>query len=475
MPFVISVDIGSTWTKALLFAVQEGACVPVGSASVPTTSWNLREGYDEVLRMLGPISEPLPIAVSSSAKGGLSVAAIGIVPELTLEAAKRAACSAGARVSRVFPYRLTTEDVRELDRIAPDIILLTGGTDGGNEEFVLANARALSGCVVPAAIVYAGNRAMVDPVRRILRGRHVVVTDNVLPDLASPRPESAREAIRRLFLERIVAGKGLDAVASAAGSDPLPTPLTVFDLFRALRPSGEARSFGCILIDLGGATTDVYSLLPSPDSSPWASLPRRGLDEPGVKRTVEGDLGLRVNAVSCIETEPEELAVEAAAAGISVEELRRWAMETRERPERLPSTDKEKAFDALLAGRCVKFSLRRHAGRLEEAWGTDGMVKYLRGRDLAGASVIVGSGGYLSAAPEAASVVTRALEAARFDEHAKPVPLPSDCRFIADRGYRIPHFANAYRVFPREAIAGVLRHFACHGGIDGHRRSALAH
>lgn len=477
---VVSVDIGSTWTKAVLFSVRDGVCVPERASSVPTTVENLRNGYDAAILGLGlecAGADRLgvaPRAVSSSAKGGLSVAAVGIVPDLTLEAARRAACSAGARVGRVFSYRLTDEDVRELDRIAPDIVLLTGGTDGGNEEIVLANARLIAGCRHRAAVLYAGNRAAACRVRTILEGRQVVVADNVLPDLSSPRPESARDAIRNLFLGTIASGKGLDAVASAAGSEPLPTPLVVFELVRALGATGELGSAGFILIDLGGATTDLYSSLPSPDSSPWAALPRRGLDEPGVKRTVEGDLGLRVSAVSCAGADPEELAAAAAAAGIPPDEPRVWAGRVRDAPETVPSDARGKALDALLACHCVKLSLRRHAGRLEEAWGADGPVRYLRGRDIAGTAVIVGSGGYLSTSPDAGPVVRTALEAAGLDERGKRVPVPAACRFVADTGYLVPHFANAARVFPREAIEGALRHVAHKGGIDGHRRSTAA-
>ena len=103
---------------------------------------------------------------SSSAKGGLAVAAIGLVPEITLEIGKIAAQSAGAKLTQVFAYQLTRSDIAALEASPPDILLFAGGTDGGNTHYVLANAEAIGRSAIDCEIVYAGNRAVADDVSR---------------------------------------------------------------------------------------------------------------------------------------------------------------------------------------------------------------------------------------------------------------------------------------------------------------------
>ncbi len=69
---------------------------------------------------------------------------IGLIPELSAEAARRAALGAGAKVIKVYSFRLSNKEMKELESSNPDILLLAGGTDGGNREVILDNARMLS-------------------------------------------------------------------------------------------------------------------------------------------------------------------------------------------------------------------------------------------------------------------------------------------------------------------------------------------
>ena len=192
----VSIDIGSTWTKGALFEVDEHDLKLEKRAATPTTVDHLARGFFEVLNeLLGADnaierirSGEVTLNYSSSAKGGLAVAALGLVPSITLESARVAAYSAGAKVTQVFSYRLTRSDIRALEENPPDILLFAGGTDGGHEEHVRTNAAMLAASSLDCSIVYAGNRAMRDEVGDILGHKDLVLVDNVLPALESPTP-----------------------------------------------------------------------------------------------------------------------------------------------------------------------------------------------------------------------------------------------------------------------------------------------
>ncbi len=227
--------------------------------------------------------------------------------------ARQAACSAGGKVVKAYAYRLTRAEVAELEALAPDIVLFTGGTDGGHEKTNLLNAEALAASALASIILYAGNAKVRDEVMDRLRGKDAVAADNVMPEVGEVRIEPAREVIRRVFLERIVDGKGLSRVVRRIGTEPKPTPLAVFDLVRTI-PEVLPDWSDLGVIDMGGATTDFYS-----NSDPVREgdgVLVRGLPEPRVKRTVEGDLGLRVSVLALTASEAAYLEARLAAEGL---------------------------------------------------------------------------------------------------------------------------------------------------------------
>ena len=121
-----------------------------------------------------------------------------------------------------------------------------------------ANAHALAGSKLDCAIIYAGNRDIQDEIQTILGHKDLTTVDNILPDLDHPNPFAARQAICDVFLSRIVKGKGLDVIVGETGEEPMPTPWTVYELVKAISDYDSAwKEF--MLIDMGGATTDVYS------------------------------------------------------------------------------------------------------------------------------------------------------------------------------------------------------------------------
>ena len=130
----VSVDIGSTWTKAALFAHEGEELTLINHVLTPTTTHHLADGFFASLNQVLNVADARPLLksgevqlkYSSSAKGGLAVAAMGLVPSITLESAKVTAHSAGAKIAQYYAYKLNRHDIQALENSPPDILLFTG-------------------------------------------------------------------------------------------------------------------------------------------------------------------------------------------------------------------------------------------------------------------------------------------------------------------------------------------------------------
>lgn len=386
----LGIDIGSTWTKGAVFVPDAEKGLRLEQLyRTPTTVDDLRRGFDACRDRLDPKRE-CELYYSSSAKGGLRIAALGVVPELTLRMAREAACSAGGKITSVTAYKLCADDVAAMLAKAPDIVLLTGGTDGGNEECVRHNLELLAKLPPELPVIYAGNKSLRDLVREKLAGRELKVVENVLPDLARPNAAPAREAIRELFLERIVSGRGLDKIVAETGCEPVPTPLAMLEFLKSFYEY-TGRKTGFAVVDMGGATTDFYSAC-ADKFEPNVMV--RGIPEPPVKRTVEGDVGMRVSARAAFEEIRDEL--EKRRGAEFVEAMEKYIDRVAAECEYLPRTPEERNFDLALAAGCCTVALRRHAGRRRQVFTTNGAVAIQTGRNLKGVTAVIGSGGFLS-------------------------------------------------------------------------------
>ena len=462
---IVSIGIGSTWTKAALFQTHGQRLGVESRAAVPTTVENLAQGFFRVLEAVTQStsaineirSRSLILRYSSSAKGGLGVAAIGLVPSLTLEAATQAAQSAGARLTHVLPYSLTRSDIARLEESPPDIILLTGGTDGGDCSHVIANARSLAASGLDCPIVYAGNRAARDEVTDILNGRRPIVADNVLPAVNELAVDSARRAIAEVFLSTIVHGKGLQTIIDTVGENPRPTPYSVLEFVRAIRefvPDWDRFA----LVDIGGATSDFYSAA-TDQSTP--AVVRRGLPEPPIKRSVEGDLGMRVSAQSTWENAQEIVSQILCQEPDSVSAAPQYLTRLSQQPSSLASSPSETRIDCALASACFVLALRRHSGRASEVYTADGPVRIHVGRDLSQVTKVIGSGGWLSR--EAHFHPQTLGESFRIDELGKSVLAPHAFEYYRDAEYLFPLLANAATVLPEEAARTGIESLELHG------------
>ena len=435
MSLALFIDFGSTYTKVRVADVDAGAIV--ASAQGPSTvTRDVNVGLDAALSRLDPALAGARFRwrlASSSAAGGLRMVTVGLVRELTAEAARQAALGAGARLVGSFAYRLTAADVAAIVALAPDILLLCGGTDGGNSTVILHNARVLAAAPLACPVVVAGNREAVDEAAALLRdgGKVVVATANVMPELNVLDIEPARAAIRDIFMHRIVQAKGIERAAARFDAVLMPTPAAVLEGAR-LAADGTQRSAGfgpLIVVDPGGATTDVHSIGAGEPDEP--GVLRHGLPEPYAKRTVEGDLGMRHNAATIVAQAGLEAI--AADAGLAVDAAQALLAAITGDVERLPASEPERRFDAALARAAIRMAVTRHAGTRDTVYTAQGPVQVQRGKDLGGFRLVVGTGGALVHAREPAALLSAVLA-----DPAEPRSLrPRDARFAVDRGYAL--------------------------------------
>jgi uncharacterized protein (TIGR01319 family) len=280
------VDIGSTFTKAALVDLATGALLC--TAQAPTTLDDVVTG---VLSATAGFAD-VPVVACSSAGGGLRLAVVGYEELISAEAGHRAALSAGARVVHVAAGVLDDAALAALRGSAPDVVLLVGGTDGGEASVLQANARVLACADWSVPVVLAGNVAVRAEVAAVLRAGGLPVTeaDNVLPDIGRLAPESARTAIRAVFLEHVIGGDKLSTDPRLRAWVRAVTPDAVLEGVAVLVGVLTSSMVSVVALDVGGATTDVYCV-PDPDAE-QATLGREAVGVPARRRTVEGDLGV---------------------------------------------------------------------------------------------------------------------------------------------------------------------------------------
>jgi uncharacterized protein (TIGR01319 family) len=396
-------DFGSTYTKVRLVDPEEGRLAGRGEA--PTSiGTDLMDGYEAALASAraavgGAAAIDHRLAVSS-AGGGLRVAAVGLVADLTAAAARQAALNAGARVEAVLSGALGEEELDRLQAARPEIVLFAGGTDGGQAELVLENARRLAERKVGGHAVVACNAEVAEEVAATLRsaGTESLVAGNVMPELGRLEVESAREAMLRVFLDHVIGGKGLSASPEFGRMVRLPTPEAVFEATRLLDD--------VVVLDVGGATTDVHSSRSAEVATPGIEDPL--LPPPLALRTVEGDLGLRSGAGGVLTADRRWIEAEAGATEASI---RQGVLSREEDPEWLPEDEPGEELEALLAIGCGTHALRRHCGTMLLARGEKGPPTLVRdGPDLREVALLLGTGGVFAHREDGERILRRVLE-----------------------------------------------------------------
>ncbi|MEV6970376.1 glutamate mutase L [Hamadaea sp. NPDC051192] len=405
---IACVDVGSTFTKAAVVDTGTGALL--ATASHPTTvESDVLRGLDAAVAATGIACDE--VRVCSSAGGGLRLAVVGYEALVTAQAGHRVGLSAGAKVVHVAAGPLDTAGLAALRSAYPDVILLVGGTDGGDAEVLTHNAGKLARSRLSAGrhrvpVVLAGNQDVRTELTTLFEdaGTPLTATENVLPKIGILEPGPARAAIREVFLRHVIGGKRLSKGPRFASLVRAATPDAVL---RGVEVLGDALGQDLLVVDVGGATCDVYSVL-TPDAE-RAHVRAEAAGTLWRSRTVEGDLGMRWSAPGVVDAavaerlipSPEELAVAAALRS--------------ERPGLVAGPDDP--LDGRIAALAATVAVRRHARS---------------GPDLRDVRLVIGSGGVLR---HNSPAFGRAVLRTALADTAGGWALPRDPAVVIDSAY----------------------------------------
>ena len=372
---ILVYDVGSTYTKAAAFALKDRRFTFLGRGQSPTTLHDVMEGArraEAAIQAQGvQFAAEMKRYSSCSAAGGLRMVALGYMPRVTAKAAKEVAMTAGARVMQVVSAEEPLSFRREvLMEINPDIILLSGGTDGGDEGCALENAEMICELHGKATVIVACNKYAQRAVAELFdkAGIGYVRVPNIMPTIHELNIKPAREAIHEQFIRQITRARGLvEFRAGLSDQAVVPTPGAVL-LASELLAKGTYEQEGAgslILVDIGGATTDIHSALPELEK---LSIEERGLIINNEKqfsyRTVEGNLGLRVSATGIPEAVGPNAVIRAMDGdyGVTPDEALRFAQHLEDHPDYIPADEREKSLERAMATCAINTALRRHAG-----------------------------------------------------------------------------------------------------------------
>lgn len=425
------IDFGSTYTKVLAVDIEKE--IVIGRAQAPTTvdtdvTIGLNSALADLFRTCGIDETQIEgCYASSSAAGGLKMAAIGLVPELTLEAARRAALGAGAKVTCSYGFEISRQIVQEIENEKCDMILLCGGTDGGDQNVIVHNAKLLAESNIRCPILVAGNRAVTGQVCDLLMeaGKRVFSAKNVLPSLDRLDVEPAQEKIREIFIDHITKAKGLDKAQALIGDFIIPTPKATLQAATLLAEGtkNEAGIGSLMIVEVGGATTNIHSVIDNLPVTYQAIF--KGLPETKVKRTVEGDLGIRYNAPTIYDHVGNNLfltKVKSLVPNLDVEDrdIETYISKISNHVGYVPENDVEFTFDIALAGCATSMAVQRHAGTVKKEWTVVGEVVVQHGKNLLKTENVIGTGGIFKYGLHPERVLRSALFSAETPWSLKP-------------------------------------------------------
>ena len=440
---VLVAEIGSTTTLVNAFAginTDEPRFIGQGQAPTSVLEGDVRiglEGAVEDLKNrlgLGRIEYGEMLATSSAA-GGLRMCVHGLVYDMTVKAAQAAALGAGAIVTMATAGKMSEYDIEDLVASRPNLILLAGGTDYGERETALYNAARIAETGLKAPVIYAGNvqnqRAVMDIFKKA--GVSCTVTENVYPKLDKLNIEPARKIIHKVFEEHIIKAPGMEHIRDMVTGSIMPTPGAVMEAVQLIyNEIGDV-----VAVDIGGATTDVHSVTGgSEEIGILMTSP-----EPFAKRTVEGDLGLYVNAKNLIERIGESALQN--ELGMDME-----AVMANYLP--IPKTEGQFKLTERLCREAGLVALERHAGALRYIYTPSGRKTVAEGKDLTAVKTIIGTGGALTRLPHREQLL-RALA----DCNATGMmlyPKPSKIRLLFDDDYIMASLGVMSKHYPEAAL-----------------------
>jgi uncharacterized protein (TIGR01319 family) len=433
---ILATDCGSTTTKAILIEKRGEEYRLVNRGEAPTT---VEAPFDDVTigvlnatreledltgRQLihdGKILTPqqdekrgVDLYLStSSAGGGLQMMVMGVVRQMSAESAQRAALGAGAIIMDVIAIddgRKDYQKIQRLRELRPDIVLLSGGTDGGTithlvelaELLIAADPRPRFG-TMNLPVIFAGNKDARDEIRHVLGERFDLrIVDNLRPDLERENLGPAREAIHELFLEHVMQqAPGYSKLMTWTSADIMSTPNAVGKIMVTI---AEQRGINILGVDIGGATTDVFSVF-----------------DGNYTRTVSANLGMSYSICNVM-----------LEAGI--QNIRRWLpfdieeYEVRNRlrnkmirPTTIPQTYEDLLLEQAVSREALRLAFIHHKqlarglkGVQQQRTIGEALDQAETGKTLVqmmALDMIIGSGGVLSHAPKRAQSALMMMDA----------------------------------------------------------------
>ena len=434
MDYAVLVDFGSTFTKVAAVSLKEQRLLLTEKfpSSVRTDARvALSQCFGAAREAIGEKAfQSARKIASSSAAGGLRMAVIGLTQTLSVKAGRNAAFGAGAKIVLTLNGKITEQDVQQITTTQTEIVLFCGGYEGGNSSIILHNAEMLASSALRVPIVYAGNSSVAQEVRRklTLSGHECFIVSNVIPQVGLLDVAMAEGVIRDIFMQRIVDAKGLSCVRKELDGLLMPTPAAVLQAGELLaRGTPKHQGLGdLIILDIGGATTDVHSFA---EHVSYKGAKLSGANEPYKKRTVEGDLGMRESSNSLA----HEITIPSLADQLRAsQECVCQSVSMRVQDNHfVPDTEDQRDFDLALAKGAARIASRRHAGVIEPMHSV--MCKYVqRGKNLSGVRTIIGTGGPILNSSSSSSI----LEAVLANKVSEvDVLLPETAHFFKDKDY----------------------------------------
>jgi uncharacterized protein (TIGR01319 family) len=433
---ILATDCGSTTTKAILIEKRDGQWQLVCRGEAPTT---VEAPYDDVtVGVTNAVREVEELAglellaeegllhpaegargvdlylSTSSAGGGLQMTVAGVVKSMSAESAERAALGAGAIIMDVVAVDDGRKDWQKIERIRnlrPDMVLVSGGTDGGTvshlvdiaEMLVAADPRPRLGGDMRLPVIFAGNTDAREPVGKLLDGRvDLRITDNLRPELDRENLLPAREAIHELFLEHVMQqAPGYGKLSGWTDSGIMSTPNAVGKM---VQTAAQQQGIQVVAVDIGGATTDVFSVFG------------------GVfNRTVSANLGMSYSICNVLAEAGIENIVRWLPFDVDNWQTRNGLRNKMIRPTTIPETLRDLRVEQAVAREALRLAFDHHkmlARGLKGVQQQRNVGEMLSQKatgetlvDMMGCDLIIGSGGCLSHAPRRGEAALMLIDA----------------------------------------------------------------
>lgn len=465
---ILATDVGSTTTKAILIERQGDEYRLVTRGEMPTTveaPWeNVMIGVRKSIRRVeeltgrsildetGHLIRPkqgdkgVDLYVStSSAGGGLQMMVAGLVKNISATSAHRAALGAGAVVLDVVAVddgRSHSEQITRITDLRPDIILLSGGVEGGSVSYVAsmsemirqARAQPRFGSSFKLPLIYAGNRDADDIVTQICeKHMDVHLVENLRPRHDVENLGPAREAIHDIFMNHVMAqAPGYGELGQWADTTIMPTPGAVGRIISLMAAEYKQNIVG---VDIGGATTDVFSSFGGTFT-----------------RTVSANLGMSCSICNVLEEAGFDNILRWVPFAVDKEEVADWIANKMVRPTTIPQTLYHLILEQAVAREALRLSFAHHRSlakkvEKEKVGVLSGSTVNYRSQGVDVVSmmrigILVGSGGALSHAPRRAQAALMLLDAFQ----------PEGVTDLAvDSIFMMPHLGVLSTVFPEIA------------------------